>query len=162
MSADELSNSVYLRIWPGSMPLALALTAMMHIKSDSLSWASTGAANIHSVMTYALHSGSTLCLLSCRDGITFALQQLEDTVGDAPTPPPNLDFLQILSEFSYRLLEVDRSGKKGVATYLEDQLPEGLWGRVEGLAEWEPLRSYFSTLTGREQATDTANLSKQV
>ena len=110
----------------------------------------------------AWYSRATVCLLCCRDGITFALEQLEDTVeGGTPVPPPNLDFLQVLSEFTYRLLEVDRTGKKGVAAYLEDQLPDGLWERVERLAEWEPLRSYIRNLTGREQATDTTNQSEQ-
>ena len=35
------------------------------------------------------------------------------------TPPPQIDFLAILGEFSNRLLEVDRTGKKGVLVYLQ-------------------------------------------
>ena len=154
----------FCRTWLGNMPLALALTVTIHTKSGSLLWASTGVClySQSDSIGCAWQSNAALCVLSCRDGITFALEQLEDTVeGDTPTPPPNLDFLQVLSEFIYRLLEVDRTGKKGVAAYLEDQLPAGLLERVEGMAEWEPLRAFIRNLTGREQAADTTNQSEQ-
>ena len=48
-----------------------------------------------------------------------------------------------------------------MAAYLEDQLPAGLLERVEGMAEWEPLRAFIRNLTGREQAADTTNQSEQ-
>lgn len=87
-----------------------------------------------------------------RDGIVFALSQ-PDGDGDPLAPPPNLDFLLVLSEFSPRLLEVDRIGKKGVAVYLQKQLEE----KVEGRVEWDALTVYQGTLEAREK--DTADLS---
>ena len=60
-------------------------------------------------------------------------------------PPPNLDFLVLLSEFSHRLLMVDRCGERGVLPFLMKQLPEGQFKRIqEGkLPGWGPLISYF-------------------
>ena len=50
-----------------------------------------------------------------RDGIKYALScdgdDDEETGDDAP---PNLPFLDILSEFSFRLVQVDKTGSKGV------------------------------------------------
>ena len=48
-----------------------------------------------------------------RDGIKFALQDYEKG-GDDTTPPNQLDFLDIVSEFSFRLLGIDRTGEKGM------------------------------------------------
>ena len=53
----------------------------------------------------------------CREGINFALTRLEDHTPGAP--PPYIHFLSVLGEFSNRLLEVDRTGKKGVLVYLQ-------------------------------------------
>ena len=47
-----------------------------------------------------------------REGIKLALQGRN--AGESLTPPPFLDFLEVISEFSYRLLTVDRTGQKGV------------------------------------------------
>jgi len=99
-----------------------------------------------------LHGYCTLLVLVYRDGIVFALSQ-PDGDGDPLAPPPNLDFLLVLSEFSPRLLEVDRIGKKGVAVYLQKQLEE----KVEGRVEWDALTVYQGTLEAREK--DTADLS---
>lgn len=74
------------------------------------------------------------------------------------SPPPNLEFLLVLSEFSPRLLEIDRIGKKGVAVYLQGQLGEGVEEEVEGMPEWEALRVYQGTLETREK--ESANQSK--
>lgn len=92
-----------------------------------------------------------------RDGIVFALSR-PDEDADPLSPPPNLEFLLVLSEFSPRLLEIDRTGKKGVAVYLQGQLGEGVEEEVEGRPEWEPLRVYRGTLESREK--ESANQSK--
>ena len=95
--------------------------------------------------------------LSPREGIQFALSRQD---GQSDTEPPsNLEFLLVLAEFSFRLLEVDRTGRKGVLAYLETQLPEGIWEQVEGLSDWEPLRIYRSSLA--KESTDGHNLSKE-
>ena len=87
----------------------------------------------------------------------FALSRPNED--DEPlSPPPNLEFLLVLSEFSPRLLEIDRIGKKGVAVYLQGQLGEGVEEEVEGMPEWEALRVYQGTLETREK--ESANQSK--
>ncbi len=60
-------------------------------------------------------------------------------------PPPNLDFLYVLSEFSHRLLMVDRCGERGVLPFLLKQLPEGQFKRIQDskLPGWDPLIAYF-------------------
>lgn len=64
---------------------------------------------------------------------------------DHSKPPPNVDFLLILSEFSHRLLVVDRCGERGVLPFLMKQLPEGQFKRIQDgrLAGWQPLLTYF-------------------
>lgn len=87
----------------------------------------------------------------------FALSRPNED--DEPlSPPPNLEFLLVLSEFSPRLLEIDRIGKKGVAVYLQGQLGEGVEEEVEGVPEWEALRLYQGSLETREK--ESANQSK--
>ena len=87
----------------------------------------------------------------------FALSRPNED--DEPlSPPPNLEFLLVLSEFSPRLLEIDRIGKKGVAVYLQGQLGEGVEEEVEGVPEWEALRVYQGSLETREK--ESANQSK--
>ena len=65
-------------------------------------------------------------------------------------PPPHLDFLLVLTEFSQRLLMVDRSGEKGVLPFLMKQLPEGQFRSIqEGrLSGWDPLLTYFAATKG--------------
>lgn len=48
-----------------------------------------------------------------RDGIKFALSR-EEEEEEEDAPPPNLVFLDVLTEFSYRLLDIDRKGQKGL------------------------------------------------
>ena len=64
---------------------------------------------------------------------------------DHTKPPPNLDFLLILSEFSPRLLMVDRCGERGVLPFLFKQLPEGQFKQIQQgkFNGWEPLLAYF-------------------
>lgn len=61
-------------------------------------------------------------------------------------PPYNLDFLEILTELSSRLLEVDRSGNKGLLVYLDDHLPTDLPLDDD---EWQSLFIYRASLGGR-------------
>ncbi|XP_065886790.1 cohesin subunit SA-1-like [Dysidea avara] len=81
-----------------------------------------------------------------REGIAYALEGLDKTSSD---PPYNVDFLEILAELSSRLIEVDRSGNRGLTVYLKEQLPEEL------ADEWEPLVVYQASLTGRKDDTVT-------
>lgn len=55
----------------------------------------------------------------CREGIDFALSLPEGYAVTAGAAPPYVDFLSVLGEFSNRLLEVDKTGKKGVLVYLQ-------------------------------------------
>ncbi len=59
-------------------------------------------------------------------------------------PPPNIDFLMILNEFSIRLLAVDRTGEKGVVSFLEKQLPGGLLTAIKDkvVQGWDSLMFY--------------------
>ena len=54
-----------------------------------------------------------------REGIQFALSRPDGQPAADGAPPPYLDFLTVLGEFSNRLLEVDKTGKKGVLVYLQ-------------------------------------------
>ncbi len=83
-----------------------------------------------------------------REGVQFALEGLDSRLSLdevlAMDPPPNIDFLMILNEFSPRLLAVDRTGEKGVISFLESQLPNGLMEAVkEKMVEgWDSLMFY--------------------
>lgn len=55
----------------------------------------------------------------CREGINFALSLPEGHTVTVGAAPPYVDFLSVLGEFSNRLLEVDKTGKKGVLVYLQ-------------------------------------------
>lgn len=84
---------------------------------------------------------------SCREGIVFSMSRETKRSGpvDHSKPPPHLDFLFILVEFSHRLLVVDRCGDKGVLPFLTKQLPEGRFKKIqeEKPASWEPLITYY-------------------
>lgn len=72
-------------------------------------------------------------------------------------PPYNLDFLEILTELSSRLLEVDRSGNKGLLVYLNDQLPTNLPLDDD---EWQSLVIYRASLGGK-RSDDTIEKRKE-
>uniref|UniRef100_A0AAZ3RTP5 Cohesin subunit SA n=1 Tax=Oncorhynchus tshawytscha TaxID=74940 RepID=A0AAZ3RTP5_ONCTS len=79
-----------------------------------------------------------------RDGIEFAFKY--QNPHGAEFPPPNLAFLEVLSEFSSKLLRQD---KKTVHSYLEKFMSESMSERREDV--WLPLISYRnSLLTGGE------------
>lgn len=86
-----------------------------------------------------------------REGIVFAMSRHQPPTSgqeanvDFNQPPPHINFLYILSEFSNRLLAIDRSGDRGVVPFLMKQLPEGHYrhikeGRVPG---WDALMAYY-------------------
>lgn len=64
---------------------------------------------------------------------------------ESAEPPPNLDFLVILNEFSHRLLMVDRTGDKGVIPFLKEHLPNGLIEAIQDkrLEGWGSLLTYY-------------------
>lgn len=69
-----------------------------------------------------------------------------DKTATADDPPHNIDFLEILTELSSRLLEVDRSGNKGLLVHLNDQLPTDLPLDDD---EWQSLVIYRASLGGK-------------
>ncbi|XP_043926285.1 cohesin subunit SA-1 [Protopterus annectens] len=74
-----------------------------------------------------------------KDGIEFAFK-IPNSKG-SEYPPPNLAFLEVLSEFSSKLLRQD---KKTVHTYLEKFMTEQMMERREDV--WLPLISYRNSL----------------
>ena len=84
--------------------------------------------------------------------------------------PPYLNFLTVLGEFSNRLLEVDKTGKKGVLVYLQvrlgrvvytlvhvplcwqEKLSDGAW--EVGRDGWAPLHAFRNMLAGGEGSVD--------
>ncbi|KAH0623910.1 hypothetical protein JD844_007108 [Phrynosoma platyrhinos] len=86
-----------------------------------------------------------------KDGIEFAFKYPNQKGQEYP--PPNLAFLEVLSEFSSKLLRQD---KKTVHTYLEKFLTEQMMERREDV--WLPLISYRNSLvTGGEDDRMSVN-----
>ncbi|KAK1162564.1 cohesin subunit SA-1-like [Acipenser oxyrinchus oxyrinchus] len=80
-----------------------------------------------------------------KDGIEFAFKY--QNLKGPEFPPPNLAFLEVLSEFSSKLLRQD---KKTVHSYLEKFMSEQMMERREDV--WLPLISYRnSLLTGGDE-----------
>ncbi|XP_053201590.1 cohesin subunit SA-1-like [Panonychus citri] len=75
-----------------------------------------------------------------REGIHFSFDKLDNPI-DPLGPPPNLPFLEILSEFSNKLIKQD---KKTVLLYLDKCVQSALPGTHND--EWQPLMSYRSSL----------------
>ncbi|XP_063966958.1 cohesin subunit SA-1-like [Lytechinus pictus] len=78
--------------------------------------------------------------VSIREGIQFSLTPLEDPTNEY-APPPNVGYLEILTEFSSKLMRQD---KRTVLQYLDKNLKEGMTEQ-EG-EEWAPLRIYRHSL----------------
>ncbi|EEB15722.1 Cohesin subunit SA-1, putative [Pediculus humanus corporis] len=75
-----------------------------------------------------------------RDGIRFAVNPLEN-IDDPTGPPPNILFLDIISEFTNKLLKQD---KRLVLQFLDRKIHTGMpSSRGE---DWQPLVSYRNTL----------------
>ncbi|RWS24871.1 cohesin subunit SA-1-like protein [Leptotrombidium deliense] len=75
-----------------------------------------------------------------REGIHFTFNTVENPENPLG-PPPNLPFLEILSEFSNKLIRQD---KKTVLMYLDRYVKNALPGVHND--EWQPLMSYRSSL----------------
>ena len=81
-----------------------------------------------------------------REGILVAANPLENT-REPGGAPPNLAFLEILTEFTGKLLKQD---KKVVLGYLDKRVTGGLHGsRGE---DWAPLHMYRNSLVHGEEA----------
>ncbi|KAF6204642.1 hypothetical protein GE061_018802 [Apolygus lucorum] len=79
-----------------------------------------------------------------REGILFAVAQNE-MVEDPTGPPPNLPFLEILTEFTNKLLKQD---KRIVLTFLDRRISMGMpSSRGE---DWQPLLLYRNSLVHGE------------
>ncbi|XP_032234908.2 cohesin subunit SA-1 isoform X2 [Nematostella vectensis] len=86
-----------------------------------------------------------------REGIKYSLsrpQGKRQSPKKAEGPPPNLAFLDILGEFSFRLIQQDKSGRNGILAFLEDQAKEKL--QMTG-DPWKPLITYRNSLVGHEE-----------
>ncbi|CAG2174230.1 unnamed protein product, partial [Oppiella nova] len=75
-----------------------------------------------------------------REGIHFTFNTIENPENPLG-PPPNLPFLEIISEFSNKLIKPD---KKTVLTYLDRYVKNALPGIHND--EWQPLMSYRASL----------------
>jgi len=90
-----------------------------------------------------------------REGILVAANPLENP-RDPGGAPPNLAFLEILTEFTGKLLKQD---KKVVLGYLDKRVAGGLHGsRGE---EWAPLHMYRNSLVHGEEAGGGVVLAKR-
>ncbi|XP_042863250.1 cohesin subunit SA-2-like isoform X2 [Penaeus japonicus] len=79
-----------------------------------------------------------------REGILFAVNPLENPA-DPTGPPPNLAFLEILTEFTNKLLKQD---KRVVLAYLDRRIAAGMpSSRGE---DWQPLLMYRNSLVHGE------------
>lgn len=76
-----------------------------------------------------------------RQGILFAVSSPDDVEPDPTGPPPNLSYLEILSEFTNKLLKQD---KKVVLNFLDKHLQAGM-PSSKG-EDWQPLLSYRNSL----------------
>merc|ERR1712020_203970 len=75
-----------------------------------------------------------------REGILLAVNPLENP--DDPTaPPPNLPFLEILTEFTNKLLKQD---KKVVLNYLDQRIGDAMPPSCG--EDWQPLLMYRNSL----------------
>ncbi|XP_034940731.1 cohesin subunit SA-2 isoform X2 [Chelonus insularis] len=76
-----------------------------------------------------------------REGILFAITPPQGVEPDPTGPPPNLLYLEILSEFTNKLLKQD---KRLVLNFLDKRLPAGMpSSRGE---DWQPLLFYKNSL----------------
>ncbi|XP_046568890.1 LOW QUALITY PROTEIN: cohesin subunit SA-2-like [Haliotis rubra] len=78
-----------------------------------------------------------------REGIIFSLLSQEGR--DPADAPHNIAFLEVLCEFTNKLMKQD---KKTVVQYLDKQLPQGM--PVSGSEEWQPLLTYRNSLVQGE------------
>ncbi|KAI2801174.1 Cohesin subunit SA-2 [Blomia tropicalis] len=87
-----------------------------------------------------------------REGIHFTFNTLENP-GNPNGPPPNLPFLEIIIEFSNKLIKID---KKTVLNYLERYIKKAMPGVHTD--EWPPLISYRASLQQSESDVSSVEL----
>ncbi|XP_058806230.1 cohesin subunit SA-2 [Phymastichus coffea] len=89
-----------------------------------------------------------------RQGILFAVSCPDDIEPDPTGPPPNLSYLEILSEFTNKLLKQD---KRVVLNFLDKHLQAGMpSSRGE---DWQPLLLYRNSLLHGD--TDTVPITSK-
>ncbi|KAK7091059.1 hypothetical protein V1264_010775 [Littorina saxatilis] len=88
-----------------------------------------------------------------REGIVFSMTQAEN----APpgTPPPNLSFMEVLCEFTNKLMKQD---KKTVLNYLDKHLAGGVPSNRSD--EWQPLLTYRNSLVQGEEQVNPITLKQ--
>ncbi|KAK3094501.1 hypothetical protein FSP39_002578 [Pinctada imbricata] len=90
-----------------------------------------------------------------KEGILFSLSV--DEHHNVSTPPPNLSFLEVISEFTNKLLKQD---KKVVVQYLDKHVPVGMLPQAKD-AEWQSFFTYRNSLTQGDHEVHPVTL-KQV
>ncbi|KAK7478980.1 hypothetical protein BaRGS_00029741 [Batillaria attramentaria] len=87
-----------------------------------------------------------------REGIVFSLMPGESQSGG---PPPNLSFMEVLCEFTNKLMKQD---KKTVLNYLDKHLAGGLPANRGD--EWQPLLTYRNSLVQGEEQVNPITLKQ--
>ncbi|XP_035692426.1 cohesin subunit SA-1-like isoform X3 [Branchiostoma floridae] len=82
-----------------------------------------------------------------KEGIVFAITPLDDP-DDPEGPPPFLSFLEILAEFSPKVMKQDR---KTILNYLESKLRPGMINKIDD--PWLPLLTYRNSLLEGEHGS---------
>ncbi|XP_066268081.1 cohesin subunit SA-1-like isoform X2 [Branchiostoma lanceolatum] len=82
-----------------------------------------------------------------KEGIVFAITPLDDP-NDKEGPPPYLSFLEILAEFSPKVMKQDR---KTILNYLESKLRPGMINKTDD--PWLPLLTYRNSLLEGEHGS---------
>ena len=77
-----------------------------------------------------------------REGILFAMSDCDDL--QPGSPPPNIAFLDILTEFTSKLIKQD---KRAVSSFLDKKLPPGVPAKLDASTDvWLPLLTYRNCL----------------
>ncbi|KAI6661551.1 hypothetical protein LOD99_13424 [Oopsacas minuta] len=81
-------------------------------------------------------------------GIEFVLKRNDATLSptdDNPSNYPNLEFLDIVQEFSHKLIDEDRYSERGVNFFLGSLLPASYKSRPK-LKSWKTLHTFVTTI----------------
>ncbi|XP_076435529.1 cohesin subunit SA-2-like [Babylonia areolata] len=89
-----------------------------------------------------------------REGIVFSMLP-SDPNAPPTTPPPNLSFMEVLCEFTNKLMKQD---KKTVLNYLDKHLTGGL--PANRSEEWQPLLTYRNSLVQGEEQVNPITLKQ--
>lgn len=82
-----------------------------------------------------------------REGIKYSLRN-GDAQKSEDEPPCNLQFLDVLNEFTFKLIAQDKAGKSGVLSFLDENAKEMIHKKG---SQWSPLLSYRNGLTGQDE-----------